>query len=1499
MKRFRHIVRAIVVALLLIVVGLPVGVYVVTATPWVQNEVRDAICVQLSEQLGSQIEIGTLEYHPFNTLTINSVSVRDSQGKSALAVEKVSARFKLIQFLRSGRLAFDYALLDSPDIRVYRETPDSPLNIQSIIDNFKPKNPNKKSTAFDLKVGVVLLRNGRVSYDVLSEPDSLGKINPNHILVKDLSLYAYLRKISHEQYDVEVEALSFVEKSGLEVSQMAVDVLVSPELLAMRNFDLQMPGSSIKLQPFDLEIDGYASIADVLKTESIVLSSSEKIRLSSSDFAWISPVAGKLNLDLEGAFLTELSLQKVDLKYFNFESIDGLRLHLAGELDNANSSEEAQVQLSKFRLSAPSAVASRIARVFNASVATTVQRLGHINMAGTAYGSFNNVRADLLAYVGGARVSVDGSMTTPDRFKTIAFKGKTKVENFNLANALAKADLGLVSAQVAAEGTVRRGKVAAHGSANINRFDWKGYNYNSIALNGNYDGAASAFDVKVASVDPAAQFNVDVVADMGSELKTLVLDSEIANVDLNAINLVKNYEGHGLKAKLRAELAGTCVDDIDGFVALRNISYADTLGNGVGLDSLDIYADRASSPEIITIKSKLLNGKIEGKLVPSMIVPTLRNFVSHIMPSLIEHDEILHAKIDEPEFSNDFTANLRLSSAEKICRFFNLPILVIYPIDICASLSSANRYANITVSAPALVNGDKPITKTMIDVSLNAADEQARLEAKTCMSTKKGPMTVDVNVAAADNCFDTQAEWSIERSTPLNGRINFTTELGHNELDKLFVNTRFAPGDITFGNDIWLINQSTVEWCDKVLNIDDFKLTAEKQSISIQGRASEDVEDQLVVDLKDIELISIFETLDIQNAMIGGSATGTFNISQVFTPEPMLVSDNLHVDSIGYNRCTIGTADIKAHWSNESKSFVLDAAIDNPQGQHSRIWGDIFPMREALDLNFDADYIRVGFMKPFMAAFTSDVAGYVSGKARLYGTFKDIDMIADLYAEDLRLKIDFTNTSYMATDSVHVRPGRIDLDNIMLHDVHGNTAMLSGVLTHRYFHEPRFNFQIKDAKDFLCYNVPASPNFNWHGTIYGSGSAAIVGEPGVVKISTDMTTSRGSDFTFELSDRMNAEQYSFISFNDVSEDLPKQSLNEEPQTPEEATEQYFKKVAEITSSSAYLMDLNVEITPDAKLVIKMDPVGGDSIRAYGSGVMSLAYNSTDNDLSLKGNYILDRGNYNFTLQNIIIKDFKINQGSSITFSGDPYSADLDLVAVYSVTANLNDLDESFSQDANLKNTKVPVEALLKVTGDMRQPDIAFDLNFPHLSSDVYRKVRSIISTDDMMNRQIIYLLAIGRFYTPEYMSTTTNNNELFSMASSTISSQLSNMLGKLSDNWSIAPNLRSDRGDFSDVEVDVMLSSRLLNNRLIFNGNFGYRDKSLNTNQFVGDFDIVYLLNPRGTWRFNAYNRYNDQNYYLRTATTTQGVGIMFRHDFDNLFKRPRSKSKDLHEPKP
>ena len=152
--------------------------------------------------------------------------------------------------------------------------------------------------------------------------------------------------------------------------------------------------------------------------------------------------------------------------------------------------------------------------------------------------------------------------------------------------------------------------------------------------------------------------------------------------------------------------------------------------------------------------------------------------------------------------------------------------------------------------------------------------------------------------------------------------------------------------------------------------------------------------------------------------------------------------------------------------------------------------------------------------------------------------------------------------------------------------------------------------------------------------------------------------------------------------------------------------------------------------------------------------MRLNYSNIDDKFEMFGRYVLTRGNYNFTLQDIIIKDFTIREGSTISFDGDPYSASLDIQAVYALNANIRDLDESFATDRDINRTNVPVHALLHVTGDIAQPELGFDLEFPTLTAEAHRKVKSVISTDDMMNRQIIYLLALNRFYTPDYMNST-------------------------------------------------------------------------------------------------------------------------------------------------
>lgn len=1484
----RKILKAIILTVLLVTVVIPATVYVVVSTPWAQEKLRSVACSQLTDLLGTEVSIDRVEFQPFNTVTISGVRVKDDYGTTALSAARIGARFELFHFLRNGILDFDYLLVDGLRVDLYKNTPDSPLNIQNIISKLSSSSTDDKKTDLRMTVGTIVMRYGVFNYDIKSVTDSLDRqFSPAHIHVDDLNLRAGIERGGPDGWLVNVDRLTLHEKSGIEIIDLKLRTEISPRALALERFDLSLPGSYLQLKPIRLNINGYRSISKVIATRSIILATAEPATLSTSDFEPLLPVLKGFDRVLYLDFSIDAAMRETNVSRFIVNDDAGAKLELTGQLSQLDIPDSLSFNIVRLDLTAPAQGTASILGRVNERVAQAIGRVGDIVIHGSGEGDMSHSRLDFTAHARGASVSFNGRINTSDRYRSFGFNGHVGIKNLDVGKVIDNTNFGLLDATLIGKGSIAPHNCIVDGKLTIEDMQIKDHQYSDIEITGSYDQAGSTILADIESFDPLAQLGLNVRTTNTDGVKSISVGGTIESLNLAALNLA-GRQGYELSSLVDITLTGETVDDLEANVCFRNICYQDTTtAQDLHVDSLSVVLTQSIKGDQLTITSDYLNGSVEGCIVPSTLVPAIKNIVADVVPAVIEPTDISYEGED-----NNFTVNLTLSNAEELSKFFKLPVIIIYPVDITATFDTRNRQANFTVDAPYLQQGDKIIDSTVLGGSIDGADKRSLVYATTHMPTKKGPMTAVLGITGSENRFDTRVDWELERKIPLNGAFNFSTLLGRNDEGSLSITTDFNPGHITLGDNLWAMERSRISWCDGLLSIDGFTLQSETQRIEIDGRASASVADTLSVELQDVSLVPIFETLEIDKALIGGRASGHFKATEAFSKFPRLSTDDLHVDSIGYNYCVLGDADVRARWDNDRQSFFLDADIINPEGEHSRIWGDIFPMGEALDLNFNANHVRVGFMKPFMSAFTSDVKGYVSGTARLFGTFKDIDLEGDVYAEDLQLKIDFTNTWYTATDSIHVSPGMINLNDITIKDVNGHTAMLNGWLKHEYFHFPVFEFHITDAQDFLSYNVTPKINPDWWGTIYGNGSAMVKGRPGVVEIGVEMSTAPGSTFTFVLSDRLDAEQYSFITFNDRTEVAVEESLLTIDDIPAAVKEYQARQAAgQVEEPSAYLMTIRMDITPAAELNIIMDPIGGDYIKARGSGDMTMDYNSTDNSLGMRGTYTLDEGMYHFTLQDIIIKDFTIEPGSSIAFKGDPYEAELNLQAAYSINANLSDLDKSFTEDRELNRTNVPVQALLNVKGDMRQPDIDFDLRFPTLTSDTYRKVRSIISTEDMMSRQIIYLLALNRFYTPDYMESTTKGNEIFSVASSTITSQISSMLGKLSDKWSIAPNLRSDRGDFSDVEVDVALSSRLLNNRLLLNGNFGYRDKSLNTNQFIGDFDAEYLLTPAGTWRLRAYNRYNDQNYYLRQAATTQGVGIMFKRDFDSLFRRHKRRA--------
>lgn len=1508
MKRVFKWIRAIILSLILLAVGIPASLFIALSLPPIQRTIRTNVEDELSKVLDTNVRIRNLAISPFNRVTLFGVSVADANGIDAVTIERLGAGMSLVDLILFGEIVINYVEIIGLDGHLYKDTPEGKLNIDNIIAALKPKE-QKESRAFKLSINSILLRGINFSYDVLSEPDGdANRFNRNHIKITNLRADISVPILSNNTYGADVYRLGLHEESGFTIDNLHGRFFLSPDSVTVSDLGIELPRSTLAFADLKLEFDKSSNIKDILSENVLTFSTKAPSYVTPADFAcFFNPLEGltsrfDLILNLEG------SAREVNLNPLSIVSTQGspMMLTIIGNGYNLLDNEGRSLNISDINVKASGQRVADLIPSASANLRHIIENIPEFTFEGKLDWNekFMRTLGNLSSETGNITLSADcGYNGNEGNIFPLKYKAKVDIEGLDLLTLTGNNNLDVMSSVIESSGTITGpNALESSSTVNISRFGFKGYNYHDINIGCVTKGDELSLAL-TANNDPNIECDLKLLySGLRKRLHTLELNCDIPVLNPMGLNLATTTRSLIFSGDMKANLEWSNIDDITGSVNIENCMLKDEGVSHSILKSLLLEVTGIPQDRHIELHSDHLNLKADGEIFISTLPKWGKFFASRLLPAIVE-EEVLSPHLAQQNFA--FTASV--GETEWLSPYIKLPVSALHDITVAGHIDTYNGNIAVNVVAPYLRQGNKLLEQSGIELSVMNFYE-AELYVSSRIPTKRGMMDFFVNNIIVPDNIDTSIKWIIDNSRQFMGDIGLNTTLSRG-LSRLFapsnLNARIDIKEsiLAFNDSVWTLEPCSIDVAGQSsISINDLMALRQGQTVKINGIISASPDEQVDVILDNVDLDYIFETLAINNVTIGGVATGDFTGAALLSGEPHLYTDGLRVKNISYNGAVIGDAFIRSGWDTEKRSIDINADITQSNECHTFIRGAIFPMNDSLDLTFLPEKVRIGFLKPYVEAFTSEISGYASGEARLWGNFHDIDLTARILAHDVNIRVDFTNVDYIANDSVIINPGVINLANLRVTDEYGHHARLNGTVRHKFFRQPEFEFNLSGADNLLVLDEPEGANPRWYGKVFANGGAAVKGGPGFVDITCDLETASGTTFTFVLNDLQDAGEYTFITYRDRDYLSIRDSLIKADTTPKLVKEFRSRQQRIVEDSkSRYDLDLNINVNPQAQMNLIMDPQAGDRIRSWGDGSIRLTYGSVDEELKIYGTYTLERGNYNFSLQDIIIKDFTIRQGSSITFRGDPYGAMLDITAVYNLTANLSDLDAMFLEDKDISRTNVPVHALLHVDGDLHQPDISFDLEFPTLTSDTYRKVRSIISTEDMMNRQMIYLLALNRFYTPDYMQSATKGNELISVASSTLSSQLSNILGQISDKWTIAPSIKSERSDFADMEVDLALSSSLLNNRLLLNGNFGYRDKMLNTNQFVGDFDVEYLLNRSGTLRLKAYNRYNDRNFYFKTAATTQGVGVMVKHDFDsfsNFLKLFQKKEKDKKEDK-
>ena len=1441
-----------------------------------QQQIAQRATLVLTDKLGVPVKIGRVDIDWLNRLVLEKLYMEDRGGRILFKANHVSASFEILP-LFSGQLVFHTIRLFGPDVRLSRRDVSDPLNLQFVIDAFASRDTTPKNQNIDLRFNTLLIRQGHFRYDVEDAPLTPGKFNARHIDIQDLSAKITLKSLKRDSINAQIKKLALKESSGFSLEKLTMTVAGNLDSLFLHKFEVKLPHSNLRIADAKVDMTRIGPInASAMDSAQLLLKITPS-HVCLKDISAFVPAFRNFNDSIELSARVKGTVNHIGLENLTLKYSD--KMLLVGQMEMRGMTKPQNAFLLG-KVNKMYITTNGLEKLINnfkkeaAALPAPLQRLGTINFSGKISGRFNH----LVAF--GKLSTAIGSLKTDlvignDKNENIAafLKGHVQTGEIEVARLFGENNpLGVAqcSLDIDASRPVG-GHFAGNIKMNVNRFDFKGYSYENLLLSGNF--SRNAFDGTIHIQDPNGSLFANGKFEHRGENSLFRFTADLDNFRPDRLNLSDKYENPEISLSLNADFMGDNIDNIEGEISLDSIDFR-TKQDGFFIKQFLVLASGRSSNRNLAIHSDILNGEIKGTYSFATIVPSFLNTFKEYIPALIKVPE-RKQKIEE----NNFTLLLTLDGTENVSKTLKLPFATTKPGRILGSYNNIYNKFRFEAYIPQFTIGKSMFENGFMHCSNSRGEFDFSFKA-TQYNAKGLRNYMDVSADAKDNNLNTHVRWANNKTRTFKADLMATTRFFEHESEggknNLYTEIDIHPAPLVINDTVWNINPSKITIEEGKAAVDNFSISKNKEYLTIDGVVSKDMSDTLNVELNNIELGHIFDILNIPVLQFAGKATGKFNVCDLMGSR--VINTDLKVRNFSFNQVDLGRLNLFGEWDDAQRGILMLGTIYSSDTTWTDVSGYIYPvrspMREAgLSLFFDAKDINVAFLHPFMEKVAKDIKGRGYGNVHLHGPFHSLSVEGDAYVKEGGLGIDFLDTYYTFSDSIHMDSTSIKIRNLSVYDKYDNTGKVDLTVNHTHFRNIDFHVDIQ-ANNILAYDVKEKHNPLIYGTVFASGSVGINGNEQLINFDINMQSQPDTHIFLNFMGNSKAADYDFITFVDKGQLEKKDSLAE-PARQDSLSNPTFEEEKGAEMRMNFLLD----ITPDAQIELIMDPHAGDKIKGSGSGSMQILY-GTKSDLRIYGNYAIQEGVYNFSLQQLIHKDFKIREGSSISFNGDPFNANMDINAIYNLTANLSDLDQSLALES--PRTNVPVNCVLLLDGMLRQPNISFDLELPGSNEELERQMKSLIDTDDMMTRQIIYLLVLNKFYTPEY--TGQNSNDFTAVASSALSSQISSLLSTITDKVQIGTNIRAGEDwGMKDTEVEMLLSSQLLNNRLLFNGNFGYKNNPTQKNAFIGEFDLEYKLNRSGDIRLKAYNHMNDLYQYLKQALTTQGVGIIFKKDFTRI----------------
>ncbi len=1440
--------------------------------PSVQQRLSVFTSQKLSRLFQTEVAVGNVNIGLLNRVILDDVNIRDRSGAPLLEATRLSAKFS-IRALLQNKIVVNNVLLHHLQLDLSHSDSLSAPNYQFLIDALSSDDTTSTKTDLNLRINAILIRHGHIAYDQLWTPQTPGEFNIGHLRLDDVRANISLKALRRDSLNTTIRHLSFTEQSGFKLRNLSFKLVANSQAATLSRFALELPGSIVRI---DTLLAGYDATSQESWKNLQFEGDISRSYITLSDLKCFVPSLSSFTAPLWIRAHVQGNSREISLNDFRLQSDNNdIQLHLYCRVRNPFEPEHSFIDCNLPKLNITNTGLRFLAQNLGTDMPPAVMRMGYFSFQGSARGTFKDLqlRGDMESAAG--TVNTNLNLSLDDELKM--FQGRLLTEDFQLGQLTETPGLGRISLDIEVQGTRPNGsfpQIAVNG--NIPLLEYKQHTYDNICINAQY--SEGYYNGHLSVNDPDCQLSIDGEFNPVKEVPEFNLTARIDHFRPNTLKLSNKHPDTEFSARIRTNFKGNNLDNMVGSIRIDSLRMQSP-ENSYFLRHFTISSFLENEKKRnIHFLSDFMNGEIEGKFQFKSLPESMMHLLHQYLPSIISPS-------NKPQTSSDNYLSFRLdvTNTDFLSKILCIPLTLHLPGSIKGDFQEQDNHIKLEAYLPSFSYNGTHYESGMLLVN----NPQDKLQALVRISKQMGKryssmLNLTLNAEAEDDKLTTRLNWGNNTITTYSGEISTVANFfkQHETQEGINMRVGIQPSHIIINDTVWTLNRSDIIIDSSRVAINNFRFEHENQHLHINGNLTPHSEDSLSIDLKNIQLEYIFDIIQFNPVDFRGVANGKAYIKHALK-KPSLNAD-LNISRFTFNGGLMGDMKLKSRWDAEEGNIYLDADIRETT-PHSRttVKGWVSPPKAGLDLHITADSTNLEFLNMYTANVFDRLTGRVTGDIRLYGPFANLNL-EGMASGNAFVQVGVLHTGYkIQIDSVCLLQNAIEFQKANIQDKHGNMGTVRGALLHNHLRDISYNFTF-NTDNLLLYDAPDDSESLIYGSIYGSGITTLQGNTNGLNVNTNIRTGRNTSFIYKLGTPEEIADNGFITFVDKT---PR------PKWENEQIPDPFKELLDADTVTVDMAPIDIrlnaqmDITPDATIKVIMDPISGDYAMAQGRGNLQANFYNKG-DFKLYGTYTLDHGIYKLSLQEVIRKDFQLQPGGSITFSGMPRDGDIDLQAVYTVnSASLKDL----ASNATFTQNSVRVNCLLNLTGKLASPNVHFDLELPTVNEEERELVRSYISTDEQMEMQIIYLLGIGRFYTYDYANTSLDSGNgqtsaMNSLLSSTLSGQLNNMLSHIinSNQWNFGTNLSTGDNGWTDMEVEGMLSGRLLNNRLLINGNFGYRDSQVATTNFIGDFDVQWLLTPSGDLSLKGYNQTNDR-YFAKTTLTTQGIGLLFKRDFDHL----------------